>query len=249
MDACLDSDCNKVLRRPLIPTTNINTDTTRNYFPRAVRQPSGFYAHFDTQERSFKPSSRHIDGSYGYEKIWRPTRARVEGAGISSLGSNMTSRQPEQWKPCIRYIDPGARTWLSEQSWKPGKKLINPKENAVESEPRTIRKKFLQAVEHPDGSERASYRGPGIFIPRPAWDPPFRKADIGDLQPIRHPRRHLNTYRDEFESRGVKDVLNPNVTVLPAMGKRRLPTYRNEQLSLGVGGAIRLPDFHFRDVP
>ncbi|MCO5549108.1 hypothetical protein L7F22_002574 [Adiantum nelumboides] len=245
MAACLDMGYKKILRRPLASTTNNSPSsiTPKGYF-HAVPRASGFYELFDTREKSFKPSSRHIDGNYGYEKIWRPTRAKVEGAGMSSLGSNLTSRQPEQWRPSIKYIDPGTGTRIYDQPWRPGKKYLKAKDQLVDGEVRCTRKKFIMAEKHPNGLEWPSPRAPGTCVPRPEWEPPFRKGNKDDLQPSKHPRRHLNTYRDEYESSGVKNTLDTKLAPLPVAGKRRLPTYRNEQLSFGVGAAMQFPDYH-----
>lgn len=244
--AYFDLGYKKTLRPPLVLATNnqSNSPTPKNCF-HATPRASGFYELFDTQEKSFKPSSRHIDGSYGYEKIWRPTRAKVEGAGVSSLGSNMTSRQPEQWRPSIKYIDPGTGTWIYDQPWRSSRKHVKPKEhNNGEHEARCTRKKFVMAEKHPDGPEWPSPRAPGTFLPRPEWEPPFRKGNKDDFKPIKHPRKHSESYRDEYESSGVRNTLDPKASLPPVLGKKRLPTYRNEQLSFGVGAALKFPDYH-----
>lgn len=166
-----------------IPSTCQSRSSTR------LSEPLG------SPEVLWKSSSKYIDPGYGYQRDWRSSRARVEGGGDSHFGraaAPVALEEQEQWRPSIRYINPGSGLW-SATGWRPSIKTVEPKcHDACSQWKPAIRvfklsdcctewrmrgcRRHVPPIIHSEPGWR-SCRGPGRPPPL-KWAPPFRNLKL-----------------------------------------------------------------------
>ncbi|XP_024541996.1 uncharacterized protein LOC9658297 [Selaginella moellendorffii] len=176
-------------------------DFRRYHRERCASAPtvSGYYERFPSQEPPFRPNLRYINPDVGYEAPHRSARTAVPGAGESTLDQRLIDRNPDGWRPCHRYIDPGSGS-RSEKPFRPCvKKVPGPPDNR--SDPWRSSKHAVKHVDESKGDDKwrstrhrpsifedwyldaslqedwRSTKKPARYTHQPEWVPPFREYE------------------------------------------------------------------------